>query len=82
MSTSNSAAAATSAIALAAETYQLDHYGDDREPAILAACSISIIFIVVPVALRVYAQGMIGKASALDTWMILIAAVRIPDRYD
>ena len=63
MSSSNSAAAAASAIALAAENYQLDHYGDDREPSILAACVISIILIVKPIALRVYAQGIIGKTS-------------------
>jgi hypothetical protein len=59
--------------------YQQEHYGEDRAPALLAASAMCIIFIVISVAMRFYAQNMIGKALAADMWLIAFAAVRILD---
>lgn len=55
--------------------HQQEHYGEDRAPALLAASAMCIIFIVISVAMRFYAQSMIGKTWAADMWLIAFAAV-------
>ncbi|MCJ1384588.1 hypothetical protein MMC17_007706 [Xylographa soralifera] len=55
--------------------YSMSQSMDDRAPALYAACSLSIIFVVIPLILRFYAQHKIGKAFAIDMWLISFAAI-------
>ena len=55
--------------------YQLAHFNEDRGPELMAGCVISIVFAALSVMLRFYAQSLIGKGFAADSWLILAAAV-------
>ena len=56
--------------------YQIEHYGDDRGPQIVAGSIIMLIATVVAVTLRLVAQKMIKVRYDWDDWLILIAGVR------
>ncbi|KAK1149549.1 hypothetical protein N8T08_005098 [Aspergillus melleus] len=55
--------------------YQRTHLHEDRGPEVLAACVVSIVFCVLAVILRIWAQSLIHKTFTPDSILIYIAAV-------
>lgn len=55
--------------------YQKTHLSEDRGPEVLAACIISIVFCVLAIILRIWAQSLIHKVFTADSILIFIAAV-------
>jgi hypothetical protein len=69
---------ATEAMAQAVQSalaYQTAHYDDDKSPLIIGVCIFNITMVVLTVAIRLYAQNVIGKIFSADSWLICFAAV-------
>lgn len=57
----------------AAIQYQLEHWGDDRGPAIVAGSVILMVVTALAVALRLVAQKMIKTKFDVDDYLIIVA---------
>jgi hypothetical protein len=61
----------------AAIQYQLEHWGDDRGPAIIAGSVVLVVVTAIAVALRLVAQKMIKTKFDVDDYLIVVAMVRL-----
>ena len=59
----------------AALAYQEVHYAEDQAPSLYVGCITSIVLTALSVTVRLWAQGTIGKALVVDSWLVVIAVV-------
>ena len=59
--------------------HQLEHWGDDRGPSLVAAASILMIATTAFVALRLWAQKLIKPSFDIDDYLIVGALASLSD---
>ena len=59
--------------------HQLEHWGDDRGPSVVAAASILMIATTAFVALRLWAQKLIKSSFDIDDYLIVGALASLSD---
>lgn len=60
---------------LANVPFDAARWAEDRGRVARDACITSLVFMLISIGLRFWAQGMIGKLFSSDSWLILAATV-------